>query len=819
MKLAFLALLFLVALGQEKPWTPFNDPENRHHPERKSAYDVQHYRIQLKVDELDPKHEVEGRLDVDLVLTEETDTLELDAADMRILETSGPEGNLKHRLENGKLAVSLGGPHGRGIRFKLGVKYVATPTSGLYFVEPDAANPRKPRMVWSQGETEYNHHWFPCYDYPNDRATTEVILTVREKYRTISNGALVKSETKDGWRTDHWKMDIPHVAYLTSIVVGEFDVAEDFFHNGTAKVPVRYFVPKGWSTIEEIRHTFAKTPAMMKFFSDRTGVPYPYAQYAQVVVEDFIWGGMENITATTLHPGTVVKKRAWMDRDSDGLIAHELAHQWFGDLVTCRTWGHAWLNEGFATYMDALWRESVGGREALVADLEDGAGWYFREAAEEHARPTACEYFTWPDDQFDSHIYPRGAWILHMLRTLLGDAAWWKGVNLYLTRFQEACVTTDDFRKSMEEASGRDLKPFFDQWVFKVGHPEFQVRQAWDAAKKKLTLTVKQTQKVGPLKFKDLVTERPVFRVPVDIEIETASGRKTHRIEIRDLEQTFSFDVDSEPLIVDFDRDGAVLKKLEFKKGTSELAVQLERDDQAWHRWWAARELAGKEDGVAALGSALLRDPSKTVRIAAAGALREIKGDAARTALLAGLNLEDAKVRRAVIEALAAHADGAAADLEKIFAADPSPACRGAAAASLGKSKGPVEILGQFSKYLDDEIVLPGILTGLLESGDPKAVDAFVRATNPGLHPQIRVRATECLGDALKKTPSDVGRSRLVALLDDASFRVRRKAIEKAGALGDKSLAPALEARIPKETDKRVVQELKDAVRKLQAGS
>ncbi|HKS15908.1 MAG TPA: M1 family metallopeptidase [Planctomycetota bacterium] len=388
MKLALSALLVLLAVRQEKPWAPFNDPTCTRHAERVSTIDVGHYKISVRMDDRIPPPVVEGKVEIDLSLTAPSGTVELDAAEMTINEiVAGDGAKLAFTHTGEKLNIDLGRKAAAGDKFRFVVSYTARPTVGLFFITPEPDRPTRPWQVWTQGETEYNHHWFPCYDYPNDRATSEVVITVREKYRTISNGAMVKSEIAHGWRTEHWKLDIPHVTYLTSIAAGEFDVVEEQGSARGTPVPLRYFAPKGWHTPEELSHTFARTPEMMRFFSERTGFAYPYPKYDQVVVVDFTWGGMENVTATTLHPGTVVPKRSWGDRDSDGLIAHELAHQWFGDIVTCRSWAHAWLNEGFATYMASLWVEKTGGRDAMVADMDEGQEGYFRESAE-YVRPT-----------------------------------------------------------------------------------------------------------------------------------------------------------------------------------------------------------------------------------------------------------------------------------------------------------------------------------------------------------------------------------------------------------------------------------------------
>ena len=814
MKLALVSVLALFALVQEPPWTPFNDPENKRHTERTSVIDVLHYKITVRLDDRIPEPVVEGRVDIEFAMTASASSIDLDAEDMTISEVGLAQGTkLPFTHEGRRLAIDLGRKASAGEKFNLGIVYSASPKAGLFFISPDPAQPKKQWQVWSQGETEENHRWFPCYDYPNDRATTEVIVSVRAKYRTISNGELVKTETgREGWRTEHWKMDIPHVAYLTSIVAGEFDIVED-----AGPVPLRYVVPKGWHTPEEIRHTFCRTPDMMKFYGERTGVPYPYVKYDQVVVDDFTWGGMENITATTLHPGSVVPKRSWADRDSDGLIAHELAHQWFGDLVTCRSWAHAWLNEGFATYMEALWQEKAGGREAMVGDMEDGLGGYLGEAKNEYMRPIVCEHYTSQDDLFDSHLYPKGAWVLHMLHTKLGNDAWWKGIHKYLTKHRAGIVSTDDFRAAMEEASGQDLKPFFNQWVFKAGHPDFKVTAQWDPESQQLAMKIEQTQLARKLVWKDLETAVPYFEVPVDIEIETKAGRKTQRVEVKDRETNVTFKLDSEPDIIDFDRDSDVLKSFSFERTPAQLARQLEHDDQPWHRWWAAGQLAGSHEGVAALREALHKDSSDRVRIAAAKSLGATATSEACKALL-GKAQSDARVRRAVLEALANHAKEAGDALEKAFKTDPSPACRAAAAASLGKRGSRSAVFDDVTKFKDDEVIMPGILAGMLGSSHPSLLQLCIDLTDRSIHPQIRVRATECLGDALAAQKEPAGIRRLVQLFEDSNFRVRRSAIQKAGGVKEPAVADALEKRLLKEPEARLAKEIRTSIAKIRSG-
>ena len=819
MKFAFISFFALFAFVQETPWAPFNDSTSRRHPERVSTIDVGHYKISVRLDDRIPPPLVEGRVEIDLSLTAPAGSIDLDAADMTITEIVSADGTkLTFTHDDKKLTIDLGRKAASGEKFHLAISYTARPKVGMFFITPEPDRPKRPWQVWTQGETEYNHHWFPCYDYPNDRATSEVLISVREKYRTVSNGMMVKSEVVHGWRTEHWKMDIPHVAYLTSIAAGEFDVIEEQGAVRGAAVPIRYFVPKGWHTPEEIRHTFGRTPEIMRFISERTGFPYPYLKYDQVVVEDFTWGGMENVTATTLHPGTVVAKRSWGDRDSDGLIAHELAHQWFGNIVTCRSWAHAWLNEGFATYMASLWQEKEGGRDAMIADLDEGQESYFRKS-DEHVRPTVCEYYRTADDVFDDHIYPKGAWILHMLQRRVGNDAWWKGVNKYLTKYKGGVVSTDDFRKCIEEASGADLKSFFDQWVTGIGHPEFKVTPSWDDASKKLTLKVTQIQPIGPVKFQDLATERPVFQVPVDIEFHLPSGPKTQTIEIKEREQSFTFDFPQEPKIILFDRDTAVLKKLFFERSVPQLIAQLQSPAPAWHRGWAARQLSGSEEGVGALGAALAADPSDRVRVLAAGALKETRTPEAGAQLVLALKKNsNPRVRKSIVEALANHAKEQAAELEKIFKEDSSPMCRAAAAMSLGRRGSTSAVFADALKFKDDEVILPGILSGMLASDDPAFLKTCLDAADRTRHSQIRVRAAECLGDYLKEKQDPAALRRFLLLFEDSHFRVRRAAIGKAGDVKLPVVADALEKRIPQESEGRLVRAMQEAIARIRAG-
>ncbi len=812
-----LALAVSLTLLQQEPWTPFNDPANKHHPERVATMDVEHYALTLKIDDR-KTGEISGEAVITFAPLADVDTVEFDAEDMWIT-SPGARGAGK------RVAIDLGRRVKKGEKTTVKLVYAAKPKHGMFWVTPDKGYPDRHWMVWTQGETEYNHHWFPCYDYPNDRATWEMKVTYPSKYSSVSNGALAASTEADGWKTDHWKQDVPAVTYLASLIVGDFVKVEDTFEWDGRKVPVQYFVPRGLHKEDEIRRTFGRTPEMMKFFSQMTGVPYPYPKYAQTVVHDFIWGGMENISATTLHGFTVVPNRSWMDRDSEGLIAHELAHQWFGDLVTCRDWSHIWLNESFATYFEGLWQEHAGGKDALPADLADGAGWYFGQL-EEYNRPIVCDVYTHADDVFDAWAYPKGAWVLHMLRKEIGDAAWWKGINLYLTRHRAQCVGTKDFTAAMEEAHGGRLDWFFDAWLRGLGHPEFEVTTAYDAKTRTLTATVLQKQTPKEMSCGPLKTGTRHFRTRVEIAVQTAKGRRSHTAWVDGAKSEVAIaDVDA-PLFVEFDPDGNVLKTLVFKRSQAELRRQLAGAPSAASRTWAAGQLAedaakAEKESVAALAKAL-EDPFAGVVRAAADAIARIKSSEGRQALVAS-NVADARARWAVYQAMGAFlpSDDVEKRLLDAIDRDPSPNCKATAAQALGR--GGLDAVGKLEelarRFEKDEGVLPGVLSGLAECGGVRAVDVLVRCTAYGRHAQVRQRAVQALGDVLAKQEAGKrdakGLDALIALLEDPAFRIRRAAVDKLGAIGEARSVPALEKRIPLEFDMRMVKDIRDAVRRI----
>ncbi|HKQ53223.1 MAG TPA: DUF3458 domain-containing protein [Pyrinomonadaceae bacterium] len=549
------------------------------------TYDLQHYVIRTRFDV--PNKTVIGDTTVVLKpLAAGFNSFELDASDMKIEavtlgETSAP---LQWTQPPDKLSIKLDRAYGPAETVSVRIQYRAKPERGLYFVPERQGGGgawTTPAQIWSQGEPEDNHYWFPAYDYPDDHATSEQYITTGADEIAISNGALVETITNaDGTRTFHWKMDEPHATYLTSLVVGDYAKLDGAYKN----VPLEYYTYRG--TEETAQRAFSKTPDMMRLFSDKTGQEYPYNRYAQTVVSSFIFGGMENVTATTHADSEILHSSSPESQVStENLISHELAHSWFGNLVTCKDWSELWLNEGFATFMEAVFREHDAGHDAYLNEMRSNTSLYLLEDLARHRRPLVFDRYRSPLDLFDTTVYKKGALVLHMLRETVGDELFWKALNHYLAENKWKPVTTQDLKRAFEETTAQRLDWFFDQWVYKAGFPELRVRSFYNAPTRKLTLEVTQTQ--GPEAMTPLV-----FRLPVEIELATQSGARTERVEVTERTQRFTFQLDGKPLMIRFDKGARLLKVVNFPQPASRLKYQLAHSADIVGRIEAAEALA-----------------------------------------------------------------------------------------------------------------------------------------------------------------------------------------------------------------------------------
>ncbi len=710
--------------------------------------------------------------------------VELDAAGLAVREISNGKHKLAFETYPEKLIINLDRAYQSDESLTLKIAYDARPKKGMFFIEPDEGYPNRPRQVWTQGQPDDSAHWFPCFNAPGDKYSSELRVTVNNKYTALSNGRLIEvnEDRKRSCKTFHWRQDEPHASYLFSLIIGEFEEA----HAKADALDLIYYIYKGHK--DKVERIFGRTPQMVNLFCQRFGHAYPFAKYSQAIVSEFTFGGMENTSATTLTDWVLdwalAKESAARDINYDDLIAHELAHQWWGNLATCKSWQHNWLNEGFATYSEILWQEhALGKDEADFFRLQD-YNQYLRQDLGESRRPVVDDRYAYPIELFDRHAYEKGALIVHMLRHMLGDEAFFKATKHYLHKHAFKNVETHDLRIAFEEATGQPLDRFFQQWLYRAGYPEFAVSAHWDRAQKLLRLNVRQQQQVDG--------ETPLFHVPVDIEITTANEKRLTRIMVERAEADYYFPLDSKPLMVIFDKGDHILKTLRFDKSKEEHLYQLKHDSEALGRARAARELASYDDDqiVDALAAALLTDPFWGVSVAAASALGEIKSARARAALAQGYQQSKvARVRRAAIWGLGnCSPDDELIDLlRNVVERDDSDFVVAAALQAIANTKSErafdllIEALNRDSYR---EAIRSSAFIGLVNLKDKRAIPHALAFTEYGRPAQARDAAIRALGELGKG--DDKVYDRILELLKDPSWRTRVNAIKALGKLNDK---------------------------------
>lgn len=514
--------------------------------DRSRTYDVKHYRIELKV--TPGRRSVEAVTTVTLApLNDGLAAVVLDSVRLNFSSVTDSDGRqLRYSVAGGRVSVKPAKPLNKGVDTNLVFRYSATPSKGIYFVPAREINGvKRGPQVWTQGEPEEARHWFPSYDFPDDKATSEQILTVPGGHNVIANGKLVSlTDNGDGTETHHFKMDVPHSTYLVSFVIGRYFRWERRLRDIALGFNVYPDRP------EMGRVVFERTGDMISVFEDLTKIPYPYNKYDQTVVADFTFGGMENITATTLSDRDVAMGDTPLGRPLvEDLVAHEIAHSWFGNLVTCKNWAELWLNEGFATFMEAAFRERVYGREAYLDKIRQDAAEYFFDDARRPQRHGLYNRLAKGDDSiFNPIVYKKGGAVIHTLRMTVGEEAFWKSVRLYLNRHRFGNATSDDLRRAFEEGSGKDLGWFFKQWVYGIGHPEMTIAASYARSAKALRITVSQTHRAGG-------RTPATFQMPLEIVVKTAGGSRRLILELTNPLATFTFPETELPteLVVDPD--------------------------------------------------------------------------------------------------------------------------------------------------------------------------------------------------------------------------------------------------------------------------
>ena len=488
-----------------------------------------------------------------------TDSLVLDAKGMEIKAVGIVKRNittpLKYKYDGWQINIRLDKEYQKGEQYKIYIDYISKPNElakggstaikddkGLYFINPLGEEKNKPTQIWTQGETESTSVWCPTIDKPNQKCTQEFFLIVPSKYVTLSNGKLLQQQKNaDDTRTDYWKMDLPHSPYLFFIGIGDYAVIKDMYKGKE----ISYYVEKEYAGVA--KKIFGNTPEMMSFFEKITGIPYPWQKYAQMTARDYVSGAMENTTATLHQENAQQDSRQLLDGNAwESTIAHELFHHWFGDYVTAKSWSNLTVNESFANFSQVLWREYKYGKDDGDAENYKDMQQYIG-SPEDAKKPLVRFHYNNREDMFDLVSYQKGGRILNMLRNYLGNDAFYKGLNLYLTSHKFGNAEAHQLRLALEEVSGRDLNWFFNQWYFGSGHPKLNVDYSYNDNTKTVSIRVKQTQAEN------------AFILPVAIDIYNGKNKTRHNVWVDQKDQTFTFPVNIKPDLVNFDGDKILL--------------------------------------------------------------------------------------------------------------------------------------------------------------------------------------------------------------------------------------------------------------------
>lgn len=554
--------------------------QKRYNPSATRINDILHTRLEVSFDWEKQRLHGKATLDIkphfypvnELIL----DAKNFDIHKLGILK-NGKLQELNYKNDTTQLFINLDKVYTRNETYTIYIEYTAKPNEretggssaitsdkGLYFINPEGKE-NKHIEIWTQGETEANSCWFPTIDKPNEKMTHELLITVPDKYKTLSNGLLIKStNNNDGTRTDHWKMSQVHAPYLVMMAIGDYSIIKDTWKRKDGKeIEVSYYVEHDYAPYA--RDIFGKTPKMIAYFSKLLGVEYPWEKYSQVVVRDYVSGAMENTTAT-IHGEFLYKtKRELLDGHNESIIAHELFHHWFGDLITCESWANLPVNESFANYSQYLWDEYEYGAD--VADhyaYIEMQGYLLQSKQSGYADMVRFDYKD-KEEMFDAHSYNKGGRILHMLRNIIGDEAFFESLKIFLTENAYQPVEVHHLRLAFEKVTGQDLNWFFNQWFYAQGHPKFKITQEYDDVKKEITVTIEQKQNFEKV---------PLYIIPVEIDIYAAGEKTTHSVKLTKRLEQFTFRVSQKPDLVNFDARKILLCEKEDIKPIEQFIFQ-----------------------------------------------------------------------------------------------------------------------------------------------------------------------------------------------------------------------------------------------------
>jgi len=753
-------------------------------PQEPRRFDLLHQKIDIRFDV--PHRTLYGSVTTRVVITQgPTDTIRLNAENLTIDKATDARGKaLRFTFDTSRVTVRLAKRAANGDTVSFTLAYHGIPERGLYFV------PRR-NVVWSQGEATETRAWVPTYDAPNDKTTWEFYVTADSSQKVLSNGRLVGvADAPAGQKIWHWSQETPASTYLYSMVVGPFTVLTDQWRG----IPVEYYTYA--DTVNAAWRSFGETPAMMETYSQVLGVAYPWDKYDQSIIPDFTYGGMENVSATTQTDLALQAAGNAPQGDSRSLNAHELAHQWFGDLTTAATWSHIWLNEGLTTYMESVQNEKSRGWEA------GQLSWWEQQQEAMGADQNEVRSLVWGTYEgtdpivlfFSGHVYPKGAQLAHQMRRLLGDSLFWAGMHRFLADNAHKPVTTADYAVAMERTCNCDLDWFFDQWAYGIGFPKVEFQRHWAAGTKTLHVVVRQSQPIDSL--------HPLFRFPATIRVITRDSVIRQNVVMTHQVDTFAIALPSEPLSFRFDEGGWLLGTVTGDQSPAELATMAEHDLDFAGRNWALMSLAGNAapEAVAARRFIVLNEHSAWLRQVALGQMGHDSTADGRGIAASALRDADGAVRAGALGTLARlDRNAALAVAEPMYRSDPNFGVR-TRALTLIASRGAASLPILLQAAGPDQVasIRAAAARGLSTIHDPQAVEALVKMTAT-----VETRDLRSLSLRLLAT-NDPARATAVALAAvgdyDPLFAVAavRTAAQVGGADAKAKLTEAL------RTEKRV---------------
>ncbi len=751
----------------------------------------------------------------------EMEKIVLHAAELDIMSVKDGDGHdLRWEIdpESTTITIHPNDPVPEGNTIELGFEYVIDhPRGGLYFTGPCPEFPDMEVSAWTQMQDDYARYVVPVYDNPSHKFPLRIIVTVPKGYYAMSNGYLKERKANDdGTETFHWVQEQPIPAYLMTVAVSEYvEYKEDL--DG---LEVSYYAHKKWDR-ETVYRSFGKTPEMIRFFEDKLGVKFPWAKYAQVTAANFIIGGMENVSATTQTDATLHDEKAHKDYQSEGLVSHELAHAWGGDLTTCRTWTHGWLNEGWATQMQNEWKRHDLGDDEYLYEQYGKQTAYFDEDKQKYRRPIVQNEWERGSDVFDRHLYPGAAWRYYMLKHLVGEERWWKILGEWLRRYSFKSVYTHDLEALFTEMTGEDYGWFFEQWLYKAGYPECKINCSYDSDLGHVLVKIEQTQKSD-----DGMTPE-VFKFPLTVEFVMEDEKRIrYTVQVSERVHSFYYPIDKKPVQIIIDPDYTVLMDCDIEKPEAMWIEQLRNGTNVIQRIKAAQALGKKPTpkAIEALGSALLKDPFWGVQAEIAKVLGSIKTETALNELLKAVGVEDTRARTAVATALGNFYknDRAFEALVKLLDDEDSYFVPSAAATSIGKIR-HAKSLETLKKRLKSpppswhNLILQGLVNGAVETEEEEAIEIVKRFQKIGTDDFVRrlvPRALARLGKRYKKEHPEI-LDDLRGLLHDNSYRVQMMALLAAKDYGDPALIGDLTKIADTAVESTIVRYAREAIRAL----